>query len=176
MHSPFFDDVFVWISDKYSWIPFYVSLLVMVGVKQRWKALYVVLSIILLILMSDLSSVHLFKNVFERLRPCHNEKIASMVHIVNGHCGGKYGFVSSHATNMFALATFIGLLFKKQFKYMLGFMLLWAAIIAYSRVYLGVHYVFDIVCGGILGSVIGVFVYKLLRFSDKKFTLKMNFK
>lgn len=114
-----------------------------------------------------------FKDVFERLRPCHNPNIASLVHVVDG-CGGKYGFVSSHASNSFALALFIGLLLRKHYKYFLPLMVFWAALVSYSRIYVGVHYPADILGGAILGSLIGIFVYWLMKKLNAKFNFKLQ--
>jgi len=133
----------------------------------------VVLFLGLLFLISDQSSVRLFKNVFERLRPCHNPNLEGMVHLVNG-CGGKFGFVSSHATNCFALAIFSGLLFKNHYKYMMILMLFWAALVSYSRVYVGVHYPGDIIGGAVLGSIIGFLVFRFMGAMDNKFNLNLS--
>jgi len=111
--------------------------------------------------MADQGSVHLFKNVFERLRPCHCEQIRNSIHIVNNHCGGQFGFVSSHATNTFALAIFMSLFFKNKAVSVL--LIIWAIIVAYSRIYLGVHYLGDVLGGAILGIVIAFIVYYLFK-------------
>ncbi len=127
----------------------------------------------LLILIADQTSVHLFKNVFERLRPCKNPEILNLVHVTGG-CGGKFGFVSSHATNSFALAVFIGILLKKHYKLFFPAMLFWAGIVAYSRVYVGVHYPGDILGGTILGSIVGVVVFWLMKLLNRQFNLKIE--
>lgn len=173
IHSPFFDVVFEWISDRYSWIPFYLILAVLLGFKFKWKLLVLVPFITLLIITSDQFSVHFFKDVFLRLRPCHNPEIADLVHIVNNHCGGKYGFVSSHAANTFALAVFVGLVLKKHLKWLFPFLLIWAAVVSYSRIYLGVHYPGDILGGAALGAIIGFVMWKMLCFTNTFFKLKL---
>lgn len=164
--------VFEWITGRFSWIPLYIVLVVLVGLKFKKNALYIFPIITLLILLSDQTSVHLFKNVFMRLRPCHNPDIANLVHVVDG-CGGQYGFVSSHATNTFALAVFIGVLFKKHYNWLLPSMLIWAAVVSYSRVYVGVHYPGDILGGAVLGVIIANLVLWLLRLIDKKLKNKI---
>ena len=127
----------------------------------------------LLILIGDRASVEMFKEVFERLRPCHNPTIKYLVHTVDG-CGGKFGFVSSHATNSFSLAVFSILLLKNKFKWITGSMLFWAALVSYSRIYVGVHFPADILGGAILGSGVGIFVFLVLKIANQKLNLKLD--
>ncbi|WP_223265865.1 phosphatase PAP2 family protein [Vicingus serpentipes] len=136
--------------------------------------LYIVPFIVTLIFLSDKISVYFFKEVFMRLRPCHNPEIANLVHIVSDHCGGQYGFVSSHATNTFALAVFVGLLVKQKISWLLPTLVIWAAVVSYSRIYLGVHYPGDVICGAILGAIIGKFVFMMLSFINKKIDNKIG--
>jgi len=172
IHSPFFDVVFEWISGRYSWIPLYALLVVFLLIKFKQRLLLITPFIVLLIVMSDQTSVHLFKNVFMRLRPCHNPDISNLVHIVNDHCGGQYGFVSSHATNTFALAFFVGSILKKHMSWLLPSLLVWAAIVSYSRIYLGVHYPADVLCGALLGTIIAKFVLMLFNAVNNRIKTK----
>lgn len=170
IHNGFFDYIMEVISGKYTWIPLYLVLLFFAYKKLSNIKLFLIFlaTVALLITLADQTSVQLFKNIFERLRPCHCEKIKNIIHIVNGHCGGQFGFVSSHATNTFALAVFLSLFFKNvKVTYLLIF---WAFIVAYSRIYLGVHYFGDVLGGAILGTVIAFLVY----FIFKKFVLIFN--
>lgn len=170
-HNDFWDTVMYWASDKYFWIPFYALLLILIGVKLKWKTLLVILPLIaLLILLSDQGSV-LLKNLFQRYRPCHNFLIQDIVHTLNGKCGGQYGFISSHAANTFALAMFVGMLFRKKLKWMLVFMLFWAGFVSYSRIYTGVHYPADIMAGALLGTCVGFLLMKgYFYFCEKRMT------
>jgi len=155
-HSPFFDDLMFWISDKYIWLPFYAFLVVLIVLKLKKHSITALVGIAIVITLSDQLSVHLFKEVFERFRPCRPESpIHEMIHIVRNHCGGQYGFISSHASNTFALALFLSGIIGKYFKYFSPLIILWAAIVSYSRVYLGVHYLGDIIGGAIFGSILG---------------------
>lgn len=177
LNTPVFDFLFYWISDKLIWIPFYVFLIFIIIRQFRMETFYILLATGLLIALSDLSSVHLFKDVFERLRPCHNPELAEKLHLVNGECGGQFGFVSSHATNTFALAVFLVKILGKTSRFFTPLILLWAAVVSYSRIYLGVHYPGDVICGAILGSLIGIGVgnfYWGLRsnYIRKKMTFK----
>lgn len=160
LHNHFFDVIMYWVAYKYTWVPFYALLLWLVYKKFKRQTFYIMLAILVVIVLSDQLSVHLFKNVFERYRPCHNLFIQDVVHVV-GKCGGMYGFVSSHAANTFALAIFLSLLFKQQYKRMFLVLLPWAALVSYSRIYNGVHYPADVVVGGMLGGVIALVVYKV---------------
>ena len=167
-HNDFFDVVMYWVSDKFFWIPLYLFLLFL-AYKQVGKRIWLmVLAAALLILLSDQISVHAFKNVFLRLRPCHNLLLQSKVHLLNGYCGGMYGFVSSHAANTFALATFLSLFFRGKFNYFGILIFSWAALNCYSRIYSGVHYPADVAVGAILGMGIGIVVFKIYIFSHTK--------
>jgi len=167
------DPIMVWISQKFTWIPLYIFLIILIIRKHQLKSMLIIFPfIVLLITLSDQISVHLFKNIFERLRPCHNIELKDLVHLV-GNCGGQYGFLSSHASNTFALATFLILLMRQRtYLYTLIF---WAGIVSYSRIYLGVHYPSDIIAGACLGIIIGGLTWKLLQEVNKKVQLiKMN--
>lgn len=161
LNTPFLDFIFYWISDKFLWIPFYIFLIYLIVRQYRKETFCIMLAIGALIAISDLSSVHLFKDVFERLRPCHDPDLEGKLHIVNGECGGQFGFVSSHAANTFAVAVFLVKIMGNTYRYFNPLILLWAAIVSYSRIYLGVHFPGDVLCGAILGSVIGFAVGKV---------------
>ena len=125
--------------------------------------LWIFLTVIIIITISDQVSVHAFKNVFLRFRPCHDPELEGLVHIVNGKCGGEFGFYSSHASNHFALAVFLSFIFRGRLRFFTPVILLWAGVISYSRIYLGVHFPFDVLAGAIAGTVIGMLGYKSLK-------------
>ena len=109
-HNDLLDQIMWHISGKLEWIPLYLILLLLL-VRRYGKSVWkILIGVAAVIVLTDQLSVHLFKNIFERYRPCHNLEIADLVHAVNNKCGGKFGFVSSHAANSFGLATYVGLM------------------------------------------------------------------
>ena len=151
------DVVMMLISSKWLWIPLYLLLLYLLYKKLSAKFIWVLISLGVLIFLADYGSVHFFKEVFQRLRPCHQ---LDNIRIV-AECGGFYSFVSSHAANTFSVAFFMGLLFRNIWGFIHLFS--WAVLIGYSRIYLGVHFPFDIVGGMFWGLFVSLLVYKLLK-------------
>ena len=170
LHVGWLNPVMTFISSEMGWIPFYVILLYLVFKKLGWKGLlFVVIGVVVLITCSDQLSSHVFKPVFHRFRPCHDPLIQDLVHLPNGHCGGQYGFISSHACNTFALASFITLIMKRFYKKIGLLMFIWAALVSYSRIYMGVHFPGDVLCGAAVGMILGFGIGHLLLMVMKKF-------
>jgi undecaprenyl-diphosphatase len=154
------DPFWLRMSEVFIWIPLYLALITGLFFLFKTKtALWAVLAIALNVVLTDQGSVRLFKNQFERLRPCHEESIKGQIRLVKGHCGGQYGFVSSHASNSFGIAVLVGLFYKRRWPWIFYGMLGWASLVAYSRIYLGVHYPLDIYFGALYGSFSGALVY-----------------
>ncbi len=127
--------------------------------------------IVLMITITD-QGANLFKDSFQRLRPCYNESIKDSLRLVKENCGGKYGFFSAHAANSFSLAIFFGLLFKNRIRYIILITIVYASLISYSRIYLGVHFPIDIIIGSSFGLSVGFIMYsfvylKFLKFFNK---------
>ena len=169
LNSPLWDQVMWWISDRLIWLPLYLIITGWLIYRFKWKVVIILVMVALLITLSDQGSVHLFKEVFKRLRPCHEPEISGLVHLVKGHCGGKYGFISSHAANTFAIATFTLLIIRN--KYYSIFIIFWATLVSYSRIYLGIHYPGDVLVGALYGFLIGVLIYRLFLFAEKKINI-----
>jgi len=167
-NSPFMDEVMWWISARITWIPLYLILLYLAFKTLTRNQLFLFLGLIgLTIALTDLTSVHLFKNVFLRYRPSHNLLLTDHLHyylIKPGeyYKGGEYGFVSSHAANFFAIITFVSLVLKARYPKLVYPLLFIGILIAYSRIYLGVHYLSDVFVGGLVGSAIAFLVYRFI--------------
>jgi undecaprenyl-diphosphatase len=171
-NSPFWDQVMYIISAKVTWIPLYLAILVTLAYRYKRKFLVIIVMIIIAITLSDQVSV-LFKNGVRRLRPCHEPALEGMVHLVKGKCGGSYGFVSSHASNAFTVAVLSLLLIRRR--WFTFSMIFWALLVGYSRIYLGVHYPGDVICGSLLGVLIGWGVFLLYELTVRKLEPRWHF-
>jgi len=157
------DGMMILISSKWFWIPLYIYILYLIYKRFSDQFLKILFPLGLLIFIADFGSVHLFKEVFERARPCH---FLDGIRVVDG-CGGPFGFISSHASNCFALAFFMALLFRNFWGFACLFS--WAVIIGFSRIYLGVHYPFDILGGMFWGLFVSLLVYYMYKMRIKDF-------
>ena len=142
--------------------------------KTRPKFLYIfyLFSVIALMITITDQGANIFKDSFQRLRPCYDESIKDSLRLVKENCGGKYGFFSAHASNSFSLAIFFGLLFKNRIRYIIIITIIYALLISYSRIYLGVHFPIDIIVGSSFGICVGIIMYsfvylKFLKFFNK---------
>lgn len=166
LNSPFWDQVMFAVSGRLIWIPLYLAILIFLEIKYKRKFIIILLLIILGVALADQISVQLFKNLVQRLRPCHEPSLEGIVHLVNGQCGGQFGFVSSHATNSFNVAL-ISLLFIRK-RWFTVSIIIWATVVGYSRIYLGVHYPGDVICGSIVGALLGWSIFKLYVLTDNQ--------
>lgn len=163
-----FDNLWLIITNKWASIPLYVLFIYLLfkhfGVKQTLITLFVVA--IMITLTDQLS--YFVKHTVMRLRPCGEPSLDGLGRFV-AECG-SYGYFSGHATSSFALATFLGLIFRNHYKYIFTALIIWALLVSYSRIYVGVHYPGDVLTGMIVGSMIGVGCYYLNKFAQYKYS------
>lgn len=165
-----FQDAFWWmVSAKWSSLLIVLALFWVLMHQNRRHALLVLAMLALSVLVADQVSSGLIKHLVERLRPTHDPSLGSMVHIVNDYRGGKFGFVSSHAANFFAVTTLLSLITRR--KLVLIPLTTWALLQCYSRVYLGVHYPGDIMGGIIVGVLTGWLTWRLMRWIQHRWNL-----
>ncbi|MGB8376730.1 MAG: phosphatase PAP2 family protein [Salegentibacter sp.] len=171
--NPHWDWVWLAISDKWMAIPLYTLLLFLLYRKLGLKTTVFTLVIVALLIASTDQLANLFKHGFERLRPCGQEGVREYARFVAKRCG-HYGFFSAHAANSAGVAVFLGLVFRRYYRNMIWFLAFWAVIVAYSRVYLGVHYPGDILVGMLIGSLLGYLFFRLYLFLLKKYEKKLT--
>ncbi len=158
------DGFWMFLTNKWSAIPLYFFL-AFISYKQLGVKKFIVflVMIALMILATDQLS-NFFKYGVARLRPCHDPEVSSIMRLVKSYCGGKYGYFSAHAANSFAIVSFFTLVLKTRFKYLGIILFLWASLVAYSRIYIGVHYPLDIITGVSVGLLFGWLFSKLYFF------------
>jgi len=162
LHHPFLDTLIPFWRNKYFWSPLYLFILVFLGINYKQQLPQILLFTIATIFITDQLSSGIIKPLVNRLRPCQMESMFETLRLLVP-CGSGRSFVSSHATNHFAVAVLFISLFKPLFRWVLPVGLFWAASIAYGQVYVGVHFPLDVFCGALLGGVIGLFMATWLK-------------
>jgi undecaprenyl-diphosphatase len=170
--TAFFDPFWLVITNKLSSIPLYLLLIYLlyknIGIKKTILALLV---IAVMITLTDQIS-YAVKHSVMRLRPCGEPSLQGLGRFV-ANCG-SYGFFSGHATSSFGLAVFLGMIFRKHYKYMFSGLIIWAFFVSYSRIYVGVHYPGDVLMGIVVGILIALLCYVLYSYLKRKFISKMD--
>ena len=170
LHVDWLDPIMVAFSNPLCSLPLYLAVFYFIKVKFGWKVMLMSLfGLALVIYLCDGISYRILKQGIGRYRPCHNLEFGHLVYLPTGSCGGLYSFVSGHATNFFGIAVFWAFLLHKEVKFIFPVLLIWAGIIAYSRIYLGVHYPSDIICGSILGIFLGFLVFRFFNNLNAQF-------
>ena len=171
-HNEFWDSFMMIYSGKLIWVPLSAVLLITLFYKSKWQnAVLFIFCMILLATLCDQISAGVIKPIFSRYRPTHHPDFVHSVITVDGYRGGRYGFISAHAANGFGVAMFISLVFRIRWFTVAIFS--WALVTCYSRIYLGVHFVSDVVGGMILGSILGFLIYLLHQYCRVK-VLKLS--
>jgi undecaprenyl-diphosphatase len=153
-YSPALDALMVFASDREVWFPLYA---VLIGALIYWfrrRAVLLLGLLIAAVALADRITSGLFKPYFARPRPCHEPDLTVLLHLPAG-CGGQFGFLSSHAANSVALAVFLTLILPARLRWIKVTAFVWAALLCYSRIYLGAHYLSDILGGGLVGGLLG---------------------
>ena len=168
MGSKTFDGFWMLMTNKATNIFLYFILAFLYLRQTNLKFFFMLLTFMALMILVTDQGTNLFKNGFERLRPCHDPYLREILRLVKSNCGGQYGYFSGHASNSFALAVFFSSIFGVKYK-SLPFLLLFVAfLVAYSRIYIGVHYPLDVLSGMCFGSLVGIIFYFIWsRFNNR---------
>ena len=165
---PTWDKLWLLITNRLTFIPLYAILLYLIYKKFGLKTLLICVVVVALMITFTDQGTNLFKRGFKRLRPCGTEGVMDQMRYMAVRCG-KYGFFSGHSSNSMAAAVFAGLLLRPYYRNLIFILLFWSAIVAYSRIYVGVHYPLDIFCGLIFGALSGFGFYKLGMYLIKRY-------
>jgi len=166
-HSPYIDPAMLLLTQTVIWIPFYGFLLYLLFKNYGKDTWFFLIGVVITILLSDQITSSFMKPFFGRLRPSHDPSLQYLIHLVDDYRGGRYGFASSHASNSFAIAVFIWLALKSNYKW-IGLMFLWAFFFTYTRIYLGVHYPGDVLVGALVGVICGWIGFQSSMFLKNK--------
>jgi membrane-associated phospholipid phosphatase len=156
------DGLWLFITNKFAWVPLYAFLLYLVFKNFGLQNMLIVMVLVAVMITFTDQLANLFKHGFGRPRPCREEHLSELIRYIAPRCG-RYGYFSAHAASSMALAVFLGLLFKSTYKNLVFLMLFWAAIVGYSRIYVGVHYPLDTLTGMIIGALAGFGIYKIAQ-------------
>ncbi len=165
MGSPAWDSFWMFLTHKLSAIPLYAALLFLSYRKFGIRSTLVLLVAVALMITVTNGLADFFKYGVQRLRPCFDPDITEAVRLVKDYCGGKFGYFSAHASNTSAVAMFFAILLKSQHRYILIFLMVWAFLVAYSRIYIGVHFPLDVFSGIAIGLFFGWLFAKLYIFA-----------
>lgn len=164
------DGFWLAMTDKWTAIPIYLLLLFLVFKNYGLKGtLFLLLAVALLITTTDQLS-NFFKYGTERLRPCHQEDIILQMRLVKSYCGGKFSFFSAHAANSVGVAAFFSFLFRRSYRLLPILLIGWGVLVAYSRIYLGVHFPLDVLAGTGVGVLFGWLYSQLFLKAQSKWT------
>jgi membrane-associated phospholipid phosphatase len=152
--NPFFDLIMPWLRNAKFWIPLYLFVIVFCIWKFKKQGIIIIILIALSAGFADFTSASIVKPLVKRARPC-NDPVVSQTDITRINCGTGYSFPSTHATDHFAMAFFVILIFYKRWRWIWFWGILWASTISFAQVYVGVHYPVDVICGAAYGMLVG---------------------
>lgn len=163
LHTPWLDVFMQVCSDRLIWLPLYAAMLWLFVVRQGARFTLLTMALVaLVIFISDQTAVHVVRGIIPRMRPSNPQNpIEPMVHLVDGYRSGRHGFPSAHASNVVAFAAYCAWVFRNRL--LTWLLVTWVLLVCYSRMYLGVHYLGDILGGALLGFCVATVVYLLQR-------------
>lgn len=168
LHAPWLDPIMFWTTKTFFWLPLYLFLFYLIVRNYKKQSWIPVIGIALTILLADQITSGFMKPFFERLRPSREPALEGLLHHVNNYRGGMYGFSSGHAANTLGTATFFFLLFRNKYRWII-YLFVWATLMTYTRIYLGVHYPGDILVGGTIGILCGWTGFKVQGILENRF-------
>ena len=158
MTNSFFDSIMPYLRNSVYWAPLYLFLLIFAPLNFKSRGWWWVVLFLCTVSLTDITSSRVFKEAFDRVRPCRDPAFLDHVRLLLNQCSGGYSFTSSHAANHFGMATFFFFTSRHLIGGWAWIAFLWAAVISYAQVYVGVHYPFDVICGAVIGIVFGLFM------------------
>jgi len=164
MGNSFFDWLMPGLRNPKAWIPLYICIIGFCIYSYKKTGIYLIILLAMAAGATDLTG-NIIKHSVKRLRPCNSPQMASII-TERVPCGSGYSFTSSHASDHFAVAIFLGAVFYKRNKWLWIPAVLWAASICFAQVYVGLHYPADVLAGALLGSVMALlfaFIFKKLN-------------
>jgi undecaprenyl-diphosphatase len=164
--SQTYDPLWLFLTKQINWLPFFLFLLYLVFKKLGTKQTLIIVLFVAILLTVNNTITELFKAHFQRLRPCNDPEIKDIIRNIKP--SSSFSFFSGHSSNTMAVFVFLYAIFKEKYKYF-GFLILWPFIFAYSRVYLGLHFPTDILCGYTCGLIMGFLFYKAYQLFQKKY-------
>lgn len=164
--NPLFDTLMPFLRNSVNWAPLYIFLLAFVLTNFRTKGIWWVVFFLTTVAITDMTGTYVFKHVFQRIRPCNDPIFSVQVRLVINKCAGGYSFISNHAANHFAMALFFITTFRRRLGNWTWLALLWAPLIAFAQLYIGVHYPSDVLAGAMVGTIYGL---SIGRYFNKRF-------
>ena len=167
--NPTWDAFWMFVTNKFSSIPIYLFLIFLTYRNFGGKKMLLIVATVILLVVITNGLADLFKYGVQRLRPCYDVEVNTLMRLVKDSCGGKFGYFSAHAANSFAIAFFFTRMLGQKFPYIGIFLMVWAFLMAYSRIYIGVHFPLDVISGGLIGLMLSWIATKLYIFALEKF-------